>query len=172
MNSYIHTFESHTSISMACPYFCAGSEELFLVVDESGIFRDDNFQKAVAVVHDVGPDTSKGKGKESKGSRAVGEGTGEESDIYKLVKMIMERNYDPVSRAFATLDGCCLETTYCINQKSLQVIVFSFSKKECDGLAKQMSTLDLCDGTEKMLIKKIFTNALACLSEVRILLIL
>ena len=65
-----------------------------MVVDERGVFRDDNFQKAVAVVHDAGPtgaSTLGVKGKEKKST-----GTGEESDVFKLVKMIMERNYDPV----------------------------------------------------------------------------
>lgn len=37
----------------------------------------------------------------------------EESDIFKIVRMIAERRFDPV-------------------------IVFSFSKKECEALAKQV----------------------------------
>jgi superfamily II RNA helicase len=40
-----------------------------------------------------------------------------ESNCYKIVKMIMERNYAPV-------------------------IVFSFSKKDCEAYAMQMSRLD------------------------------
>jgi hypothetical protein len=43
------------------------------------------------------------------------------SDIYRIVKMIMERHYDPV-------------------------IVFSFSKKQCEILATQMAKLDFNDG--------------------------
>lgn len=42
-------------------------------------------------------------------------GPEEKPDIYKIVRMCMERNYDPL-------------------------IVFSFSKKECEGLAKQVCT--------------------------------
>ena len=39
------------------------------------------------------------------------------SNVFKIVKMIMERNYAPA-------------------------IIFSFSKKECEGYALQMSKLD------------------------------
>ena len=43
------------------------------------------------------------------------------SDIYKIVRMIMERNYQPV-------------------------IIFAFSKRECESLGLQMSKLDFNDG--------------------------
>ena len=43
------------------------------------------------------------------------------SNVFKIVKMIMERNYAPV-------------------------IIFSFSKKECEGYALQMSKLDFNTG--------------------------
>ena len=49
------------------------------------------------------------------------------------VQMILERNYDPV-------------------------IVFSFSKKECEKLALSMVTLDLTDKDEKVLVHSIFTR--------------
>jgi len=44
-----------------------------------------------------------------------------ESNCFKLVKMIMERNFAPV-------------------------IVFSFSKKDCENYAMQMSKLDFTSG--------------------------
>ena len=44
------------------------------------------------------------------------------TDIYKIIKMIMLKNYNPV-------------------------IVFSFSKKECEHLALRMSKLDFNDST-------------------------
>lgn len=47
--------------------------------------------------------------------------------------MIQERNYDPV-------------------------IVFSFSKKECEALATQMVGLDLTDDDEKKLVDNIFSR--------------
>ena len=72
-----------------------------MVVDERGAFREDNFQKAVAVLTDTAADGGKG-GKGGKGGGGKGGATpggqqgGEKSDIFKIVKMIMERNYDPV----------------------------------------------------------------------------
>ncbi len=60
--------------------------------------------------------------------------------MYKIVKMIMERNYQPV-------------------------IVFSFSKKECEALALQMSKLDLTNSDEKKLVEKVFSNAIDSLNE-------
>ncbi len=64
----------------------------------------------------------------------------EKPDIYKIVRMCMERNYDPL-------------------------IVFSFSKKECEALALQMSALDLNDEAEAKLVDGIFANAVDCLSD-------
>ncbi len=48
---------------------------------------------------------------------------------------------------------------------SLQVIVFSFSKKECEALALQMAPLDLNDESEHKLVEGIFWNAVDSLSE-------
>jgi ATP-dependent RNA helicase DOB1 len=44
----------------------------------------------------------------------------EESDIFKIVRMIADRNFDPV-------------------------IVFSFSKRECEALAQQVGPTVWCD---------------------------
>lgn len=46
-----------------------------------------------------------------------------------------------------------------------QVIVFSFSKKECEALALQMAPLDLNEEAEQKLVEGIFWNAVDCLSE-------
>lgn len=85
-----------------------------------------------------------------------------QSDIFKIVKMIMERNFAPV-------------------------IVFSFSKKDCELYATQMTKLDfntskfycpefLLEKTqicmfvcyiaqEKQLVDEVFSNAMDVLSE-------
>lgn len=49
-------------------------------------------------------------------------------DIHKIVKMIMERNYDPV-------------------------IVFAFSKRKVEALAQQTVNLDLNTEEEKQLVE-------------------
>ena len=53
--------------------------------------------------------------------------------------MIMERGYQPV-------------------------IIFAFSKKECEGLALQMSKLDFNSEKEKELVDSVFMNAIDSLS--------
>ncbi len=66
------------------------------------------------VGQEAGKRVGKGKPKQS-AKKLVG------SDIYSIVKMIMERHYEPV-------------------------IIFSFSKKECENHALHMAKLDFCDG--------------------------
>jgi superfamily II RNA helicase len=45
------------------------------------------------------------------------------------------------------------------------VIIFSFSKKECEALALQMVSLDLNEEEEAKMVSAIFSNAIDCLSE-------
>ena len=45
------------------------------------------------------------------------------------------------------------------------VIVFAFSKRECESLALQVSKMDYNDATEQELVGGIFTNAISSLSE-------
>lgn len=81
------------------------------MVDEKGHFREDSFQKALNALVPSDGDKKKENGKWQK-SLTLGK-TGEVSDIFKMVKMIIQRQYDPV-------------------------ILFSFSKRECEFLAMQV----------------------------------
>ncbi|PRP82873.1 hypothetical protein PROFUN_04736 [Planoprotostelium fungivorum] len=111
--------------------FPAGGDGLHLVVDEKGVFRDENFRKALAALaQKEGTKPKKGGNNKS--------GTG--NDVYKIVNLIMVKNYHPV-------------------------IVFCFSKKECETLAMQMSRIDLSSDEEKQTIEKVFNNAIDILSE-------
>lgn len=47
----------------------------------------------------------------------------------------------------------------------LQVIVFSFSKKDCEAMALQMATLDLNTDEEKLLVESVFNSAMDCLQS-------
>eukprot|EP01132_Coremiostelium_polycephalum_P008013 gene8013-9858_t len=107
--------------------FPSGGDGLHLVVDEKGVFREENFLKSLSNLQQ--PELGRKKGA-VKGP----------SDCYKIVKMIMERSYQPV-------------------------IVFSFSKKECEVYALQMSKLDFNTDDEKKAIETIFSNAIDSLSE-------
>ncbi|KAL2329452.1 hypothetical protein Fmac_017033 [Flemingia macrophylla] len=119
--------------------FPSGGDGLFLVVDERGKFREDSFQKALnALVPANEGDKRKENGKRQKGL-VLGR-VGEESDIFKMVKMIVQRQYDPV-------------------------ILFSFSKRECELLAMQMAKMDLNGDIEKDNIEQIFSSAMDMLSD-------
>ncbi|KAG2608848.1 hypothetical protein PVAP13_4KG010400 [Panicum virgatum] len=119
--------------------FPSGGDGLYLVVDEKGRFREDSFQKALnALVPATGGDKKKENGKWQKG--IVAGKSSEESDIFKMVKMIIQRQYDPV-------------------------ILFSFSKRECEFLAMQMAKMDLNEDDEKANIETIFWSAMDLLSD-------
>lgn len=68
-----------------------------MVVDENGIFREESFQKAVAVLSDAAQSRAPKQGKSGRKGSQRGGALEEESDIFKIVRMIMEREYDPVS---------------------------------------------------------------------------
>ena len=116
--------------------FPAGGDGIHLVVDEHGQFREDNFTTAMAVLQNAG-DAAKG---DQRGKKGGVKGGAEGSNIFKIVKMIMERSFAPV-------------------------IVFSFSKKECEAYALQMAKLDFNTPEEKKLVDEVFSNAMMVLSE-------
>ena len=125
-------------------FFPAGAEGIHLVVDEKGFFREDNFNKAMTTIAEKqGDDPAdamakrKGRGKDKKTNKG---GTKGPSDIYKIVKMIMMKNYNPV-------------------------IVFSFSKNNCESFALQMSNLTFNEESEKGMVEKVFHSALEMLSK-------
>ncbi|XP_013861952.1 exosome RNA helicase MTR4 [Austrofundulus limnaeus] len=118
--------------------FPAGGDGLHLVVDENGDFREDNFNTAMQVLRDSGESgASSGGSKWERGRKGSTRGP---SSVFKIVKMIMERNFQPV-------------------------IIFSFSKKECEAYALQVAKLDFNSDDEKRLVEEVFSNAVDCLSD-------
>lgn len=123
--------------------FPAAGDGIHLVVDEKGTFREENFQKAMSSIsNNIGDDPasadatrSKKKGETYKGGAKDGK-----SDIYKIVKMIYMKRYNPV-------------------------IVFSFSKRDCESLALKMSKLDFNTDEERSALTKVFENAIDVLPE-------
>lgn len=128
--------------------FPAGGNGLHLVVDEKGKFREDNFQKAIAtlsasVTGNEGELESYGSNnKRRKGGKGGGGNPKKKvgTDVYRIVKLIMERQYDPV-------------------------IIFSFSKRECESYALLMSKLDFNTEEEKLMVDQVFKNAMDSLSD-------
>ena len=134
--------------------FAAGGDGLNLVVDEKGKFREKNFQKAMAALQgtDGGMDAaiadaigqsggSGGGNKRNKRKRgSTGGGKNGHTDLHRIVKLIMERNLNPV-------------------------IIFSFSKKDCERYALELNREDYTDEVEKDLISQVYQNAIESLSE-------
>ncbi|KAI0394997.1 rRNA-processing arch domain-containing protein [Xylariaceae sp. FL0594] len=126
-------------------FFPAGGSGIFLVVDEKGVFRENNFNKTMqlleerkaAEANDPNGKQS-GKGKNKKNFR--GKQGSEQADIQKIVKMIMTKNFNPV-------------------------IVFSFSKRECEAYAVHTAKYTFNDESEKAMVRKVFTSAIESLSE-------
>jgi len=125
--------------------FPVGSDGIHLVVDEKGDFKDENFQKAMTRLSEsLGDDPNdpnarrKGRGKGK--SLAKGGDRKQASDIYKIIKMIMMKSFNPV-------------------------IVFSFSKRECEDLALQMAGMAFIDDNEKAMVSKVFESAMSMLSQ-------
>lgn len=135
--------------------FPAGSDGLNLVVDEKGKFREKNFQRAMASLQGsdggmdaaisdaIGQSGGKGgrKGRNNKRKRgSVGGGKNGHTDLHRIVKLVMERNLNPV-------------------------IIFSFSKKDCERYALELNKEDYTDEVEKDLISQVYKNAIESLSE-------
>ncbi len=152
--SWLHRHTCHVVYTQYRPtplqhfMFPAGAEGIFLIVDERGRFRDDNFTDAMATLEDedatamggTGTMVGAGPGASSKGKRRTPQRGKGPTDLYRVVKMVMERGYDPV-------------------------IVFSFSKRETERNAMQIAKLDLTSKEEKSMIEQIFKAALASLAE-------
>lgn len=115
--------------------FPNGGEGVYLVVDEKGNFREDNFHKAVSVLQQ----TVEAAGVESK-KQIKKRGKSNAADLEKIVRMCRDRGYLPV-------------------------IVFSFSRKECESNAIALKKLDVTDDDEKKMIDEVFHNAIMTLSD-------
>ncbi|GIX63247.1 ATP-dependent RNA helicase [Babesia caballi] len=102
------------------------SNGVFLVLDDSGRFRQDAFLKAMGTLDTI-----------EEGRRKRGRNTRE---IESVVTMCHDKKFTPV-------------------------IVFAFSKSECESNATALRTLDMTDEAEKNLITEIYQNAMATLAD-------
>ena len=130
----------------------SNSDDIILIVDEKGNFKDDNFNKALAQISTkINPDNKddinnnknilaelndKSLNQKEKKLKT------EEEDIKALVDLITENDLDPT-------------------------IIFCFSKDKCESLAKnlQKSGINLTTEEEKKTIEEIYICAILTLSE-------
>ena len=129
--------------------FPAGGDGIYLCMDKEGKFRQDNFLKAINAIAPAEDGFASGRTAHRKangdddGGGGGGKGGGKNaanSDIHKIIRMVVEKNYDPV-------------------------IVFAFSKTECDKLIDDMHRVDLLDEDEKLMVDTIYANGIADLEE-------
>lgn len=120
----------------------SGSEGLHLVVDDKSAFRMDAFERAMSEINTRKGDKSGagGFGSLVKKKGRAGSGAPGKSDCYKVVNMIMKRNFQPV-------------------------IVFSFSRRECEALAMQMAQLSFNDPSDEAAVEEVFKNAVNSLNS-------
>ncbi|KAK7421549.1 ATP-dependent RNA helicase mtr4 [Neonectria magnoliae] len=126
-------------------FFPSGGTGARLVVDEKSNFNEQNFNLVMQEVEEKkGADPSdpsarmKGKGKNKKTNKGGAADGG--SDISKIIRMTVKKKFNPV-------------------------IVFNFSKRECENMAMTISSLSFNDDSEKAMVKKVFTSAIESLSE-------
>ncbi|XP_072992192.1 DExH-box ATP-dependent RNA helicase DExH10 isoform X1 [Typha latifolia] len=122
--------------------FPIGGSGLYLVVDENEQFKEENFIKLqdTFTKQKSHTDGNRFGGAKSSGRIAKGGSASAGSDIYKIVKMIMERKFQPV-------------------------IIFSFSRRECEQHAMSMAKLDFNSQEEKDIVEQVFRSAVLCLNE-------
>ncbi|KAM5343160.1 hypothetical protein ACJ41O_014126 [Fusarium nematophilum] len=125
-------------------FFPAGGTGARLIVDEKSNFNEQNFNLVMQEVEEKkGADPNdpnarqKGKGKNKKTNKG---GADSGSDIAKIIRMTIKKKFNPV-------------------------IVFNFSKRECENMAMNISSLSFNDDSEKAMVRKVFSSAIESLSE-------
>ncbi|CXH79455.1 ATP-dependent RNA helicase, putative [Plasmodium berghei] len=114
------------------------SESVFLICDENKNFKKDNFIKAVNALKDKSMlDENNQSGGNNKFNKRMRKNT---YDIEKIVQMCHSRNYTPL-------------------------IIFAFSKKECEVNATTLHKVNLTDDSEKEIIKELYENAIQILAD-------
>ena len=119
--------------------FAAGGDGVHLAVDEKGVFREDNFQKAISVLIDFDPnEAALGKASVAKRRAPRKDPKALSNDLLNIVKLIQAK-------------------------QNLPVIVFSFSKKDCESHAIKLAKMDFNTEEEKTLVDTVFCNAIESL---------
>lgn len=117
-----------------------GADGIYLVVDEKGVFRENNFAKAIQVIEDDMSITKVLDKKGGKGDKGKQQKQTQSQEMKKLITLIVSKGLDPV-------------------------IVFSFSKRECEAYSMSLKSCDFNSEDERDSIGKIFNNAIDTLAE-------
>ena len=128
-------------------FFPAGGKGARIVVDEKGNFNEANFNSVMQEVEaSKGADPNdpdarlKGKGKNKKIDKGGKNDKEKPNDMSRLIKMTIRKKMNPV-------------------------IVFNFSKRECENMALTISRMNFNEESEKAMVRKVFSSAVDSLSE-------
>ena len=123
--------------------FPSGGDNLYMTVDDRGRFLQSNFRKAIVELQHGPKVDATGRGTKRKAGGEAGAtdvGGGKATDIFKIVNLLMSRKLDPV-------------------------IIFSFSKRDCETLSVQMMQVQLIGEKERKVIESVFESAMDTLSD-------
>ncbi|XP_057750670.1 DExH-box ATP-dependent RNA helicase DExH10 isoform X1 [Arachis stenosperma] len=140
--------------------FPVGGSGLYLVVDENEQFREENFLK-LQDTFSKQKVVDRGRGAKSNGKHGKGGSGG--SDIYKIVKVSCPSLY--YCRAHLVVYMQSRYKKMIMERKFQPVIIFSFSRRECEQHAMSMSKLDFNTQEEKDTVEDVFRSAVLCLNE-------
>ena len=117
--------------------FPAGGDGMYMVMDGPN-FKEENFARAMTMVSD----NAGSSGAANKNGRGRNGGNKQQglSEIKKVLEAVMRKQLDPV-------------------------IVFAFSKKDCEANALQMNKLDFNTDLEKETVEAVFSNAIDSLND-------
>lgn len=122
-------------------YPVGSGEGIHLIVDENGKFLAKNFDKAMS---EVGSASSNkpvpGLNAMMKKKLRIAANNASKADCYKVIEMIKSKNYHPV-------------------------IVFSFSRRDCEAFAMQLSKIDFNTKDDQEFVQHVFDNAIMSLNE-------
>lgn len=133
--------------------FPHGGDGLYLVVDEKGKFREANFQRAMAVLQ-----SSSNKGGE-------GVTSADFSDLMDSTTTTKKQKRQQSSKQSTTTTNLFRIVKLVMARSLNPVIIFSFSKKDCEKYAISLNKENFNDEVEQDLICQVYQNALEGLSE-------
>jgi ATP-dependent RNA helicase DOB1 len=117
--------------------FPSGAQGIYLVVNEKGEFREQNFARAIQVIED---DLNITKLMEEKKQKNKQQKQTAGQEMRKLITLIVSKGLDPC-------------------------IVFSFSKRECETYSMGLKNCDFNQEEERDSVEQVFNNAIETLSE-------
>lgn len=125
-------------------FYPEGADGIFLIVDDQSKFRDENFRKAMMALgadqREAGAIAAAGGGAADQAKQQQRRKPGNKKAILDIIQLVMEKQMAPV-------------------------IVFAFSKKQCELNALSLAKLNFNNDEEDALVQEVFNNAIESLAE-------